>query len=79
MAYFDSNDPEADSKMRSLFGPQQVDHTIRQAIQCCWMALPADRRSADGIETEMRRLLDRALRDLREDWQSFGFPEAESG
>ena len=38
---------EAAEKMVDIFGPGQVDQTIRQAIQFCWMALPKDRKSAD--------------------------------
>ena len=69
---FDENDPEKMRHMHEYFGPQQVDNQIRQAIQFCWMMLPADRKNVDGVEKEIRRLVDRALRDLREDYQSFG-------
>jgi hypothetical protein len=36
------------------------------------MVLPVGRKNVDGVETEIRRIVDRALRDLREDYQSFG-------
>jgi len=67
----DEGDDAAD-RMASLFGPAQIDQTIRQAIQFCWMGLPKDRRSTDEVETQIRRLVDRALRDFREDRQAFG-------
>jgi hypothetical protein len=35
MESFNENDPEAMKRMQSFFGPQQIDHTIRQAIQFC--------------------------------------------
>jgi hypothetical protein len=70
----DSDDPDKLKKMHAYFGPQQVDHQIRQAIQFCWMALPPDRQNVDGVEKEVRRIVDRALRDLRDDYQSFGIP-----
>jgi hypothetical protein len=40
---------------------------LRQAVQLCWMALPKERRNADELERQMRRLIDRALKDFRED------------
>ena len=66
---FDGDDPET---FRSLLGPQQIDRQVRQAIQFCWMAMPAERKNVDEVEKEVRRIVERALRDLREDYQSFG-------
>jgi hypothetical protein len=63
---------DAADRMASLFGPAQIDQTIRQAIQFCWMGLPKERRSTDEVEAQIRRLVDRALRDFREDRQAFG-------
>jgi hypothetical protein len=66
-------DPEkASEAMRSMMGPGQVDQMLRMAVQQCWMALPKERRNADEIERQLRRLLDRAIADLREDMTSFG-------
>lgn len=64
--------PENDDAMRDMFGPQQVDHTIRQAIAMCWMSLPNGRRTVQDVDIQIRRLVDRALRDLHEDSQQFG-------
>lgn len=61
-----------DDKLKHMFGPGQVDQSIRHAIQFMWMALPEKRRNVDDVEKEFRRLVDRALRDFREDAQSFG-------
>ncbi len=58
----------------SMFGPTQIDHQIRQAIQFCWMGLPKERRTVDEVEVQVRRLVDRALKDLREDAEAFGLP-----
>ncbi len=69
---FDPKNPDAMKYMFSVFSPQQVDQQIRQAIQFCWMALPRDKQSVDEVEKQIRRLVDRALRDLREDAASFG-------
>jgi hypothetical protein len=73
MAMFPIGEGEdAADRMAEMFGPGHIDHMIRQAIQYCWMALPKERRSADEVETQIRRLVDRALRDFREDRQVFG-------
>jgi hypothetical protein len=72
MEEFDANDPDAKKRMRAFFSPQQVDQQIRQAISFCWMALPPDQQNVEEVEKQIRRLVDRALRDLREDAESFG-------
>lgn len=59
-------------RMADFFGPGQVDQTIRQAIHFCWMALPKDRKTADELEKQIRRIVDRALKDFREDSEQFG-------
>lgn len=58
-----------------LLGPGQVDQMIRQAIQMCWMTLPKSRRNIDEIERQIRRVVDRALANLREDGAAFGFAD----
>jgi hypothetical protein len=58
--------------LRHLFGPQQIDQSIRNAILMCWMGLPQERRTADELEKQIRRMVDRALKDFREDRQAFG-------
>ena len=61
--------------MRAMFGPGQVDQTVRQALHLCWMMLPDDKKTADEAERQFRRIVDRALRDLREDNEAFGLPK----
>ena len=77
MAYFDANDDDAMDKMREMFGPTQIDQQIRQATHFCWMGLPADKRNVDELERQIRRLVDRALRDVREDFDEF-FKDSQS-
>ena len=72
MEEFDPKDPEAIKRMRAFFSPQQVDQQIRQAIQFCWMALPPDKQNVDEVQEQIRRIVDRALRDLPDDAESFG-------
>jgi hypothetical protein len=72
MAMFQANDPDAVKRMREMFGPGQVDQQIRQAIHVCWMMLPEDRKTVDELEAQLRRIVDRAFKDLREDTNAFG-------
>lgn len=60
--------------MRDMFGPGHVDQAFRQAIQACWMVLPKDRRNVDEVEKQVRRIVERALTNLREDQAAFGCP-----
>jgi hypothetical protein len=74
VAYFSScssGESGDDEGMSQFFGPGQVDQTIRQAIQVCWMALPKDKRNVEEVESQIRRLVERALKDLREDGEAF--------
>ena len=59
-------------KFADFLGPAQVDQTVRHAIQFCWMALPKERKTVDGLEREIRRIVERALKDFREDSEAFG-------
>ena len=61
-----------DDAMREMFGPGQVDQQLRASASACWMGLPKERRNVEEVERQMRRLFERAMRDLREDAQSFG-------
>ncbi|HEY3245069.1 MAG TPA: hypothetical protein VGM03_17135 [Phycisphaerae bacterium] len=57
-----------------MFGPQAVDQAVRQAISMCWMALPDDRKNVDAVAGEIRRIVERALVNLKEDAAAFGIP-----
>jgi hypothetical protein len=59
-------------QMREFMGPGAVDRMIRQAISTCWMIMPPERRNICGVEEEIRRLVDWALRDMNEDATSIG-------
>jgi hypothetical protein len=72
MAHFDKDDPDAARKMQAMFSPGQVDQHVRQGIMMCWMMLPEDRKTPDELEKQFRRIVDRALKDLREDADAFG-------
>jgi hypothetical protein len=72
MAMFEAGDPGAGDKMRRMFGPGQVDEQIRQAIHLCWMMLPDDRKTVAELEQQFRRIVERALKDLKDDADAFG-------
>ena len=69
---FDADDK---GKMRMFMGPMMTDRQIREAIFHCWMMLPEDKKTVDAVEAEIRRIVDRALKDLREDATSFGITQ----
>lgn len=59
--------------MRDMFGPTGVDQQVRSAISTCWSMMPPDRRNADAVAAEVRRIVERALANLQEDARAFGF------
>ncbi len=62
-------------RMHEMFGPGHADQSVRMAIQACWMALPRERRNLAELEKEVRRLVERALSNFREDAAAFGRTE----
>lgn len=59
--------------MREMMGPFGPDNSMRQTLMTVWRFLPEEGRSPDRVEQEARRLLERAVRDLREDAEVFRF------
>jgi hypothetical protein len=58
--------------MREMFGPGQVDQQFRQAVHMCWLMLPEDRKTVDELEKQVRRIMERAFKNMREDAEQFG-------
>ena len=58
------------------FSVTAIDTSIRQAVSICWHSLPKERRNADEVEKEIRRIVDRSIRALREDLAAFGLPNS---
>jgi hypothetical protein len=71
MACFPTDDPESRDRIRSLMGPGQVDQQIRQAIQFAWMMLPDERKTVTEVERVIRQVVDRALKNFRDDAEAF--------
>ena len=59
--------------MRAMFGPGAVDQQSRSAISTCWMMLPEDKRTAENVAREVRRIMERALANIADDAAAFGF------
>lgn len=68
----DPDDEESMERVRGFLSPASVDQSVRHAIQMCWMLLPQEKKNVDDLEKEFRRIVDRAIENLREDDQSFG-------
>jgi Asp-tRNA(Asn)/Glu-tRNA(Gln) amidotransferase A subunit family amidase len=66
------DDPDDEEPLSTFLTPIQADQMIRHSIHVCWMALPKERRTVDELDKQVRRFVDRALRDFREDNEAFG-------
>ena len=62
-------DPDHD-RLRLKFWTQ-VDSSVRHAVSMCWASLPKENQTCEEVEKVIRRLVDRALEDFREDADSF--------
>ncbi len=52
-------------EFRRLIGPGAVDQAIRNALHLMWM-MYYDSKNLDEVESEFQRLVDRAMKDYRE-------------
>ena len=73
VSYSCSSEGDPSKSMREMMGPGAVDQMIGGAIRQCWMMMPAEKRTADAVAAEMRRILERAISNFREDASAFGF------
>ena len=48
-----------------------ADQKVRSSLQSIWRSLPNDRKNWEELENNFRRLVDRALRDFKEDMDLF--------
>jgi hypothetical protein len=67
----DDSSPGAGGFMEMFKSPAHVDHMVRQAIQHCWAVLPKERRSVPEVEQQIRRMVERALKDFADDQAAF--------
>jgi hypothetical protein len=66
-----SDDPESMRRLEGFLGPGEVDRHVREAVQFAWLMLPKERRNVDEVERQIRRIVERVLKDLREDGEAF--------
>ncbi|MFI5461268.1 MAG: hypothetical protein ACHRXM_38180 [Isosphaerales bacterium] len=59
----------------SVAGPMAMDRFIKQMIYVCWILLPKERKSLESLEKEIRRLVDRAFKDLKDDCESLNIKD----
>ncbi len=71
----DEDPTESAKAMRDVLGPQAVDQLIRQAIATCWMMLPESNKCVASVEAEIRRVVDRAIANFKDDASTFGMGE----
>lgn len=73
MGFTRFDDAEGMERTREWMGPGVADETLRQSIHfACASLPPAKKRNVEEVEKVMRHLLQRALKDLREDKDLFG-------
>jgi hypothetical protein len=70
-AAFSSNDPKGQEEMRR-WNAGMVDQCMRQAVESCWSSLPPDKRTVKELKKQVRRIMERAIKHLREDNKAFG-------
>jgi len=73
----DPADPESISRFLHQTTPDAAKDSIRNAITFGWWLLPKEQRTEENLEREIRRLVDDAIRDFREDKESFLSPRAD--
>ena len=71
----DDDDPKSVPDMLEIMGPQAADQAVRHALSACWMTLPKGKKTVEHVEAEFRRLVERAIKDLREDAKAFEIEE----
>ena len=67
----DFGDEEQFDKFRQQFPPEFIDNMLRSAIRGAWMILPKEKKTIDEVEKQIRRMVDRAFRDMRDDFDNF--------
>ena len=72
---FGPQDPESRSKCLRAELPDAANVSIRRAICFGWWLLPEDQRNEENLEREIRRLVDHAIREFREDKDRFLNPD----
>jgi len=48
-----------------------VDQRLRECLQALWLGLPREKANVEELESHFQRLVDRAIRDFKEDLNYF--------
>ena len=70
-AKLDPNDPESVHKFFQETQPDAAKDAIRKAMMFGWWLLPKDQRTEDMLEREIRRLVNDAIGEFRENKDRF--------
>ena len=62
---------EAMQMMREMWGTNQIDQFVRSAVSSCWTMLPKKKRTFARLKVEINRLVQRALKDFKDDAEAF--------
>jgi len=65
----------SDEGERPLVSPSDPDQQVRHAIKSIWAVLPEEIQNVSEVERQLRRIVDRALRDFRDDFEEFSRTE----
>jgi len=68
----DENAQPGPEDLGGIFSPEWAGFMLRQAIVMCWGMLPEERRTATELQAQIWRIVERALKDQREDADAFG-------
>jgi hypothetical protein len=69
----DFSDPETMNRLRAFVTRRRFDRPLREAILTYCMVHAREPHRVEEAERQIRRIVDQALRDLREDREQFGF------
>jgi len=55
-----------------------VEQRLRESLQVLWLALPTEKQNSDELVSQYKRLVERILRDFKEDLAMFPPEEKDS-
>lgn len=79
MLFLNANgeDPEELKKqldeLRRRIGPLGLNRMLRGVVNVCWMMLPAEKQTRDGLTEEMREAVERVLETIPESMEILPF------
>jgi hypothetical protein len=69
ISFEDGEKTAADEHFKQeMLGPQMVTEFCNQMISVAWRMLPPQKRNLDSLEAYVRRVVERTLQNLRDDY-----------